>query len=86
MALDDTDLVTRCLQGDTSAFGDLVRRYEHAVYGLALSFARDFAEAEDLAQEAFISAYGNLPSLREPFLMYVLVTRCAWRGLSCTDR
>ena len=65
MASDDKGFIQRCLQGDRDAFGELVRRYEHAAFGLALSYVRDFAVAEDLAQEAFISAYLNLPQLRD---------------------
>ncbi len=66
MVKDDTTLVRRCLQGDRDAFGLLVKRYEHAAFGLALSYLRDFADAEDVAQEAFVSAYCNLPHLQNP--------------------
>ena len=66
MASGDREFVQGCLQGDRDAFGELVRRYEHAAFGLALSYVRDFAVAEDLAQEAFISAYLNLPQLQDP--------------------
>ena len=64
--MDDTAVVRRCLDGDHDAFGELVRRYEHAIYGLALSHIRDFEIAEDLAQEAFIAAYQHLPRLHDP--------------------
>ena len=62
----DAELVGRCLRGDRDAFGALIRRYQDAVYGLALTYVRDFADAEDLAQEAFVSAYLNLSTLRDP--------------------
>ena len=63
---DDAGCVGRRLQGVRDAFGDLVRRYEYAVYGLALSYLRDFTDAEDLAQEAFAPAYQNLSRLQSP--------------------
>ena len=66
MTRDDAQCVHRCIQGDADAFAELVRRYQHAVYGLALSYVHSFADAEDLAQEAFIAAYQNLHRLREP--------------------
>lgn len=66
MIADDAAIIGRCLSGDREAFGELVRRYEHAVYGLALSQVRDFDVAEDLAQEAFIAAYRHLPRLSDP--------------------
>lgn len=81
MKPDDTTLVHQCLHGDQNAFGELVHRYEHAAFGLALSYTRDFTASEDLAQEAFISAYRNLSGLREPskfgpWLKQMVVNMC----------
>lgn len=66
MSTADAELVKRCLREDRDAFDLLIRRYQDAVYGLALSYTRDFADAEDLAQEAFVSAYLELATLRDP--------------------
>jgi len=41
-----------------------VERYKDAVYGVALSKAGSFADAEDLAQEIFLAAYESLPKLK----------------------
>ena len=81
MPNDDVELVHRSLNGDPNAFGQLVCRYQHAVYGLALSHTWDFAEAEDLAQEAFVTAYMNLHHLRDPsrfgsWLKTTVVNQC----------
>lgn len=63
----DAQLVRRVRDvGDTAAYGVLVRRYQGHVYGLAYSLLRDWAEAHDMAQEAFVRAYVNLGTLREP--------------------
>jgi len=48
------------------AFGELAERYQEAVYALAVSHTRNFADAEDIVQEALLSAYEALPSLRDP--------------------
>jgi RNA polymerase sigma factor (sigma-70 family) len=66
MAVTDRDLVTKATSGDADAFAALVRRYRGAVHGLAYNVAGDFDEAEDIAQEAFVSAYLNLARLSEP--------------------
>jgi len=62
----DEILVKRTLKGDKDAFNQLVAKYQTQVYGLAVNILRDFSDAEDLAQEAFIRAYLSLHQLREP--------------------
>jgi len=52
--------------GDTAAYGQLVERYQGHAYGLAYSILGDWAEAQDIAQEAFVRAYVNLHTLDEP--------------------
>ena len=42
---DDTELIAAVLSGDRSAFGTLAQRHKSAVYGLALSFVKDFDTA-----------------------------------------
>ncbi|MFQ6040957.1 MAG: sigma-70 family RNA polymerase sigma factor [Candidatus Poribacteria bacterium] len=63
---DDRNLVERTLQGDKSAFSQLVTKYKSAVYSLAVHILKDFEDAKDIAQEAFLKAYVNLPKLRNP--------------------
>ena len=61
----DAQLVKEVLQGNTASFGILVRKYQGAVYGLAYHLVKDFTDAEDIAQEAFLQAYLNLSQLRD---------------------
>ena len=61
----DADLVRRTLAGSREAYKELVTRYQGHVYGLAYSLLGDWAEAQDIAQEAFLRAYTNLDQLRE---------------------
>lgn len=61
----DEDLVFRCLDGDTEAFSELVRRYQHAVYATAYHYAGRYGGAEDISQEVFWTAYRCLPQIRE---------------------
>jgi len=60
--IDSTDrsLVTRTLAGDTDAFGEMVRRYQGAVFNVCFRLLGERRLAEDLAQETFIRAYQHL--------------------------
>jgi len=62
----DIELIQRTLNGETDAFGELIKRYQDAVYATALHRIGNFADAQDVAQEAFIEAYKSLHKLREP--------------------
>jgi RNA polymerase sigma-70 factor (ECF subfamily) len=56
----DRLLVQRTRGGDVNAFGDLVRRYQASVFSVCYRLLGDSAEAEDLAQEAFLRAFRRL--------------------------
>ena len=60
----DAELVALARQGDHQAFGELVDRHRVAVYRAALAAVGSAAEAEDAAQDAFISAYRRLGTFR----------------------
>ena len=62
---DDAQLVFRCLEGDTDAYGDLVQRYQASVYATAFYYVGRYGASEDVAQEAFMAAYRSLPWLKE---------------------
>ena len=58
-------LIGRARKGDTAAFGEIVRRYQNPVYTTAFQILKNAAHAEDVAQEAFIAAFGSLGNLRK---------------------
>lgn len=64
--LSDAALVLRCIEGDSDAFGEVVRRYESAVYATAHYYVGRYGVAEDVAQESFWAAYRSLRRLRDP--------------------
>src|SRR5882672_1828243 len=66
MAMDHERLVRRASGGDVAAFVALTRRFQHFAFGTALALVRDFQQAEDVVQEAFLAAWSSLPSLSEP--------------------
>ena len=79
MTQDDSDqqLVLRVQAGEKAAFDLLVRKYQHRVLKLVSRFVPDAAEAEDVAQEAFLKAYRALASFRGDSAFYTWLYRIA---------
>lgn len=73
----DLSLVHRVQQGDRGAFDLLVLKYQHKVVKLVMRYVRNPAEAEDVAQEAFIKAYRALPQFRGDSAFYTWLYRIA---------
>src|SRR5689334_6166119 len=61
----DLDLVKDVKSGNRTAYADLVRRHQKAIYRLALRFTRDHGSAEDIVQDTFVKAYQKLDSFEE---------------------
>lgn len=59
-------LVGRALRGDADAFSTLAAAFLRAAYAVALSVVRRPADAEDVAQEALMTAFERLDDCREP--------------------
>jgi RNA polymerase sigma-70 factor (ECF subfamily) len=57
---EELELIQRSLNGDLEAWGEIVSRYKEAVFAVTLSILRNYADAEDATQDAFIRAYQNL--------------------------
>ncbi len=62
----DGELVQMARAGNRDAYGELVRRYQRPIWGLAYLLIGDRFEAEDMAQEAFLRAWLNLDLLSDP--------------------
>ncbi len=61
-----TVLVERAKTGDRAAYGELVTRFQGAVYAMALARVRNPLEAQELAQDVFVHGMRKLPQLRDP--------------------
>ena len=61
-----TKVVERARSGDRSAYGELVERFQPAVYAVALARLRNPAEAQELTQEVFVHGMTKLDQLRDP--------------------
>lgn len=73
----DLELVRRAQRGERGAFDLLVLRYQHKVVKLVARLLRDPAEAEDVAQEAFVKAYRALSTFRGDSQFYTWLYRIA---------
>jgi len=64
MAEADAELVARCQTGDPAAFEELVRQHQRMIHSLTYRMTGSLADAEDLAQEAFLRAFEQIGSFR----------------------
>jgi RNA polymerase sigma-70 factor (ECF subfamily) len=60
----DADLIKRAQQGDSDAFATLFHSHKTRIYSLCLRMTNNTAEAEDLAQDAFLQVFRKLSSFR----------------------
>ncbi len=73
----DGDLVERWQAGDQSAFEALIRRHERRVFGLLMRMLGNRQDAEDVAQEAFLSLHRHGHRFRHQARFSTFVFRVA---------
>ncbi|MCY4403071.1 MAG: sigma-70 family RNA polymerase sigma factor [Candidatus Poribacteria bacterium] len=84
MINNDVELIHRILDGDDTAFSDIVNKYQKQVHALVWRKIGDFHIAEEITQDTFLKAYQKLADLKKPHCfagwLYVIATRCcqAW--------
>ena len=62
----DVELIHRTLDGDDSAFSELVKKYQKPVHALVWRKIGDFHIAEEITQDTFLKAYQRLGTLKKP--------------------
>lgn len=60
----EAEIIAAILAGEMQLYHELIRPHERSVYMMALSYMKNEADAEDVAQEAFIKAFRNLSTFR----------------------
>ena len=75
--VDETTLVAQSREGDTAAFGELVRRYEGKIFRLAQHVTQNREDAEDVLQETFMKAYEHLDQFQGNSKFYTWIVRIA---------
>ncbi|MEO1049468.1 MAG: RNA polymerase sigma factor [Bacteroidota bacterium] len=58
------DIIERCHRGERSAQNQLYKLYAKAMFNVSFRITNDLNDAEDILQDAFISAFKNLKSYR----------------------
>ena len=71
----DRDLVELAQRGDRDAFAVLVRLHGDRLFGIARRILRDVDLADDAVQQAFVVAWTELPTLRDPERFEAWATR-----------
>ena len=64
---DTSPLIKKAIEGDESAYKELLDSYHNAIYHLLFKMVHNKGETEDLVQEAFIKAFRALPSFNEEY-------------------
>ena len=80
----DRRLVRRLKQGDERAFQELVHTYQDRIFGLVYRMIGNRQEAEDIAQEVFISVYRGIGNYRGEGRFYTWLYRIA--SNTCKNR
>lgn len=73
----DLQLVQRVQRGEKQAFDLLVRKYQHKVVQVVSRYVSNQADAQDVAQEAFVKAYRAIGSFRGDSAFYTWMYRIA---------
>lgn len=76
---DDLALVRRAQSGDVEAFGELVERHRRAVFRAALAAVRSPADADEVAQDAFVTAFQKLDGFRGEASFKTWLLAITWR-------
>lgn len=71
----ETEAIRAVLTGDRDAYRVLMERYFYSVYRVAYRITGNEADAEEVAQEAFLRAYNKLPSFRQDSAFSTWITR-----------
>ena len=89
-AADAPLFLERLRAGDAQAFEELVASHQHRVFGVALRMLGSAAEAEEIAQEAFLRAHRSLREFRGDARLstwlYAIVSRLCLNRLAAGDR
>jgi RNA polymerase sigma-70 factor (ECF subfamily) len=78
VSADDHRLIAECLKGDPAAFGELVRRYQDRLYNAIYRMVGGAEDAQDVVQEAFLSAYQSLDGFKGQSEFFTWLYRIAF--------
>jgi RNA polymerase sigma-70 factor, ECF subfamily len=74
---EDVQLIERIRNGETEAYGELVKKYQDRLFNTCWRISGHLDDARDLTQEAFLRAYEKLPTFRDQSSFYTWIYRVA---------
>ena len=74
---DETELISRCQQGDPNALKEIFDQYHKKVYRIAYGVVRQREEALDIVQEVFIKLYRSIRNFKGKSKFYTYLYRMA---------
>jgi RNA polymerase sigma-70 factor (ECF subfamily) len=80
---EDLQVIDRFKNGDASAFGEIVLKYQDKIYNLCRHMLGNAEDAEDAAQDVFLKAYQALPKFQPEASLYTWLYRIATN--TCID-
>ena len=78
MKNEDAQLIEQSVQGDSAAFGQLVRKYQDRLYNTIAHLVGCREQAEDVVQDAFVQAYVKLHTFQGNSAFYTWLYRIAF--------
>ena len=78
MNAEDRRLIAECLTGRPDAFGGLVIRYQDRLFNAVVRVVDNPDDAQDVVQDAFVSAYQSLASFKGDSEFYTWLYRIAF--------
>src|ERR1043165_5697784 len=75
MADSEAELIQRAQTGDAEAFAELAGRYKRRIHSLALHYAQNPQDAEDLSQEAWLRAFRAIEGFKGESSFYTWIRR-----------
>ncbi len=73
----ERELILQAKSGSTSAFEQLVERFETRIFRIAQRITKHHQDSEDAVQNAFLKAFRNLPRFRGDSSFYTWLVRIA---------
>ena len=75
MNQEETQLISRCQQGDQEAFKEIFDRYQKKVYRIAYGVVRHREEALDIVQEVFVKLFHSIKNFKGRSHFYTYLYR-----------
>lgn len=78
--LEDNHYIDRVINGDVAAYSSLVEKHKNLVFSIAVKILNNREDAEEIAQDTFLKAYGALGSFEKKSKFSTWLYRIAYNG------